>query len=382
MHHDCRRDPKHAQHFEELCRGKPNPRGGWFVAPRSWEDTAILARFFCQYDSLQLKPWPNVLAQRRSDSGDDGSANLRDKLLKAGVGIYHPDPSQHCGRRRHAHNLRESRLSGNFAQITPKMALSWKKCHQLERKINALGPKSFRAQKLVLNLSREILMTSEQKRKALLMTSVAVVGALAATGMVVLPASDASAWQSPTKHRYLSKPLQLCDRGTFYVGGAPKLTRYGGGPQAGQAVVQKIIGSMYVQFSTPMVSKSWPLIIVHGSGYTGSCVEGTAGGNEGWADYTVRNGVPTYVVDQAGRGRSGFDQSVIHEGEALIATDTAAAAALIPTLGGSTSTAWTSWFGHIVPSWHRHHQLVRWSGMAHRHFSQMVCPRRVRIRSA
>ena len=127
------------------------------------------------------------------------------------------------------------------------------------------------------------------------------------------------------------------------------MTRYGGGPQAGQAVVQKIIGDMYVQFATPMVAKSWPLIMVHGSGYTGSCVEGTAGGNEGWADYTVRNGVPTYVVDQAGRGRSGFDQSVIHEGEALIDTNPAAAKALIPTLGGSTSTAWTSWFGHIVP---------------------------------
>ena len=180
-------------------------------------------------------------------------------------------------------------------------------------------------------------------RKSYLMMSVAVVGALAAT--------SASAWQSPTKQRYLTKPLQLCDRGTFYVGGAPKLSQYGGGPQAGQAVIQKIIGSMYVQFATPMVAKSWPLIIVHGSGYTGSCVEGTAGGTEGWADYTVRNGVPTYVVDQAGRGRSGFDQTVIHEGEALIAAGQhAAALSLIPTLGGSTSTAWTSWFGHIVPA--------------------------------
>jgi hypothetical protein len=186
-------------------------------------------------------------------------------------------------------------------------------------------------------------------RKSYLMASVAAVGALATTAIVTLPANDAEAWQSPTKHRYLTAPLQLCDRGTFYVGGAPKLTRYGGGPQAGQAVVQKIIGDMYVQFATPMVAKSWPLIMVHGSGYTGSCVEGTAGGSEGWADYTVRNGVPTYVVDQAGRGRSGFDQTVIHEGEALIDTDTTAAKNLIPTLGGSTSTAWTSWFGHIVP---------------------------------
>jgi hypothetical protein len=107
---------------------------------------------------------------------------------------------------------------------------------------------------------------------------------------------------------------------------------------------------MYVQFATPMVAKSWPLIMVHGSGYTGSCVEGTAGGSEGWADYMVRNGVPTYVVDQSGRGRSGFDQSVIHEGEALIDTNTTAAKDLIPTMGGSTSTAWTSWFGHIVPT--------------------------------
>ena len=106
-----------------------------------------------------------------------------------------------------------------------------------------------------------------RNKKLYLLASVAMVGALAAT--------SATAWQSPTKKRYLTKPLQLCDRGTFYVGGAPKLTRYGSGPQAGQAVVQKIIGSMYVQFATPMVSKSWPLIIVHGSGYTGSCVEGT-----------------------------------------------------------------------------------------------------------
>jgi hypothetical protein len=174
------------------------------------------------------------------------------------------------------------------------------------------------------------------------MVSVAVVGALAAT--------SASAWQSPTTKRYLSKPLQICDQGVFYVGGAPKLTQFGAGPTPGPTT-QIIIGSMFVQFQTPMVSKSWPLIIVHGSGYNGSCVQGTAGGTEGWSDYAVRHGVPTYVVDQAGRARSGFDKSVIHEGEWLIANGPAGAAeALIPTLGGSTSTAWTSWFGHIVPA--------------------------------
>jgi pimeloyl-ACP methyl ester carboxylesterase len=120
-------------------------------------------------------------------------------------------------------------------------------------------------------------------------------------------------WQSPTEHRYLTKPLHLCDRGSFYVGGAPKITPYAADADATIGNRQIIIGQMYVQFATPMVSKAWPLIMVHGSGYTGSAVEGTAGGNEGWADYTVRNGIPTYVVDQPGRGRSGFDHTPIHE---------------------------------------------------------------------
>src|SRR4029078_11012217 len=144
-------------------------------------------------------------------------------------------------------------------------------------------------------------------------------------------------------------PLQLCDEGTFYVGGAPKVTPFGAGPTPGP-FTQIIIGSMYVRFQTPMVCKSWPLIMVHGSGYTGTCVEGMAGGSEGWSEYTVRHGIPTYVVDQSGRGRSGWDMSGVHEGEYLGNTgNVAGAAALIPTFGGSTSTAWTSWFGHIVP---------------------------------
>jgi hypothetical protein len=171
---------------------------------------------------------------------------------------------------------------------------------------------------------------------------------LTAAGVAAI-ATSASAWESPLERRYLTKPLQVCDQGIFYVGGAPKVTPFGAGPTSG-ANTQIIIGSMYVEFQVPMKSKTWPLIMVHGSGYTGSCVRGTAGGTEGWMDYTVRHGVPTFVVDQAGRARSGFDKSVIHEGEALIDSDPAAAKELIPTLGGSTSTAWTSWFGHIVPT--------------------------------
>ena len=151
------------------------------------------------------------------------------------------------------------------------------------------------------------------------------------------------------KSRYMSKPLQVCDQGVFYVGGAPKTTTFHAGPTPG-ANRSIIIGQMYVAFQTPMKAKAWPLIMVHGSGYTGACVEGTTGGKEGWSDYTVRNGIPTYVVDQPGRARSGFDHTVLHEAEYLMANgQVAAGAALQPSFGGHWgSNAWTNWFGHVV----------------------------------
>ena len=77
----------------------------------------------------------------------------------------------------------------------------------------------------------------------------------------------------------------------------------------------------------------WPVIMVHGSTHTGAALESTPDGREGWYPYFVRKGVATYVVDQSGRGRSGFDQSVLHEAEArLLAGNRDAAAALLPTM--------------------------------------------------
>jgi hypothetical protein len=91
--------------------------------------------------------------------------------------------------------------------------------------------------------------------------------------------------------------------------------------------------------------------MVHGSTHTGACLEATPDGREGWYPYFVRHGVPSYVVDQAGRGRSGFDESVIHEGEArFVAGDAKRGAELIPSFGRITDNgAWTAWFGHLVP---------------------------------
>jgi len=137
------------------------------------------------------------------------------------------------------------------------------------------------------------------------MSSVAVVGALAGAAAIALSPTTASAWRSPTQQKYLTAPLNICDQGVFYVGGAPKVTPFATSTPG--PYTQIIIGAMFVQFQVPNAAKAWPYIVVHGSGYTGTCVQGTAGGSEGWADAMVRHGIPTYVVDQSGRARSGWD---------------------------------------------------------------------------
>ena len=184
--------------------------------------------------------------------------------------------------------------------------------------------------------------------------------------LVMALAVTASGQTSQTPKKFLGGPLTIEDQGSFFVGGVQKVTDYAvvpGPPPPGAAAPttpppvtpqQITIGQMYVQFQIPAkkYGGGWPVIMVHGSTHTGACLEATPDGREGWYPYFVRNGVPSYVVDQAGRGRSGFDQSVLHEGEARLARgDAQGAAALIPSFGRITDNgAWTAWFGHLVPA--------------------------------
>ena len=169
-----------------------------------------------------------------------------------------------------------------------------------------------------------------------------------------------TAAQTPQK-KFMAAPVTIEDQGSFFVGGMTKVTDFAAVPFAppGQTppapVPQQItIGQMYVQFQIPMQKSGpgWPVIMVHGSTHTGAALESTPDGREGWFPYFVRKGVSTYVVDQSGRGRSGFDQSVLHEAEAkMVAGDVKTAAELIPNFGRITDNgAWTAWFGHLLPA--------------------------------
>ena len=116
-------------------------------------------------------------------------------------------------------------------------------------------------------------------------------------------------------------PLVLQSVGSFFTGGravartAAEAGIYGGGSQT--------VDQMYVQYMIPEVPAKPPVVMIHGSILSGKTYETTPDGRMGWYEYFVRKGYPSYVVDQVGRGRSGFDQASFNNVQAgNVAPDT------------------------------------------------------------
>jgi pimeloyl-ACP methyl ester carboxylesterase len=133
-------------------------------------------------------------------------------------------------------------------------------------------------------------------------------------------------------------PLSLAEQGSFFVNEQPVETSFPNGvgkPVAGHISVK----GMYVQYQIPQTRNraAYPVIMVHGLGHTGKTYENTPDGRMGWAEYFVRHGVATYIVDHAGRGRSGFDPTPTNRAKLENRTD------LIPSFQEFTNeAAWTS----------------------------------------
>jgi len=105
-----------------------------------------------------------------------------------------------------------------------------------------------------------------------------------------------------------NKPLVLKSVGSFYVGGESEVqtkTEMGGFFPEGHVTVNQ----MYVNFMVPQQLKdSTSFVFIHGITLSGKTYETTPDGRMGWNEYFVRKGYATYVVDQVGIGRSGFNQ--------------------------------------------------------------------------
>ena len=125
-----------------------------------------------------------------------------------------------------------------------------------------------------------------------------------------------------------SQTLTLKQQGSFFVGGNTHYIDAAYESRPGNSMINQ----MYVQFQKPAKGlKQYPIVFVHGCCLSSKTWETTPDGRTGWYEYFTRQGFDTYMADQVGRARSGFDglrYEKVRVGEAgetnpdiLIATD-------------------------------------------------------------
>ena len=107
-------------------------------------------------------------------------------------------------------------------------------------------------------------------------------------------------------------PLTIARQGSFFVGGrevkSDTLSTVPAYAPSGTITVDQV----YVRYQVPAGKLAVPITLVHGCCLTGKTWETTPDGRMGWDEYFVRHGHPTYVIDQAWRGRSAANPSAIN----------------------------------------------------------------------
>ncbi|HYR91373.1 MAG TPA: alpha/beta hydrolase [Terriglobia bacterium] len=95
-----------------------------------------------------------------------------------------------------------------------------------------------------------------------------------------------------------AEPLSIARQGYFFSGGKYSTVNDR----------QVLSGHLYVEFQIPAKqTQSWPVVMIHGGGQSGTNFTGTPDGREGWSHFFLRKGYAVYVVDQPGRGRAAYD---------------------------------------------------------------------------
>ena len=154
-----------------------------------------------------------------------------------------------------------------------------------------------------------------------------------------------------------AEPLVLREQGSFFVGGrtvqlshpTAGLQRQPGLPEGADPPGSWRAGQAYVAYQIPEQHRRIngrpvpPIVLIHGCCLTGKTWETTPDGREGWATYFVRRGFPVYVVDQVGRGRSGFNPEKLNAANRSSGKQVAP-----PALGKTAESAWRTF--RIGPS--------------------------------
>lgn len=121
-------------------------------------------------------------------------------------------------------------------------------------------------------------------------------------------------------------PLHLTEYGSFFIPGNLATCPTPPAPATNSSMCSgttnpglHMINQMYVQFMKPQGGgnghKHFPIGIVHGCCLSTKSWQTTPDGRMGWDEYFVRQGFDTYMIDQVGRARSGFDATAYNSVE-------------------------------------------------------------------
>ncbi len=136
----------------------------------------------------------------------------------------------------------------------------------------------------------------------------------AALLVLALPLSAAAqnaASQNADSLRPGPGPLIIAKQGSFFVGGRDVRSETLSSVPHHTATGTITVDQIYVRYQIPAGATHASITFIHGCCLTGKTWETTPDGRMGWDEYFVRSGYPTYVIDQAGRGRSAADPSSI-----------------------------------------------------------------------
>ncbi len=140
-----------------------------------------------------------------------------------------------------------------------------------------------------------------------------------ATVLAILLGTAGASAQSLSDIKPSPEPFVLQSQGSFFVGGRTVRTEsagwgdlkdiFGESFEAGDVVVDQ----MYVQFQTPLKPTHPPIVFMHGGLLSSKQWETTPDGRMGWFEYFTRQGFPTYLAEQTGRARSGFNGTIFNQ---------------------------------------------------------------------
>ena len=150
------------------------------------------------------------------------------------------------------------------------------------------------------------------------------------------------------------EPLVLKEQGSFFVGGRQMFSDAAGWDLIGLlgqfSSGDVTVDQMYVQFQIPLNPRHVPIVFVHGCCLSSKTWETTPDGRMGWYEYFTRRGFPTYLAEQSGRARSGFNATIyndVKEGRQPLSAQP-------PVLLGTAQFAWSVFrfgpsFGAVWP---------------------------------